>query len=184
MGRQVTREAVKDLIHSTHKMADWNTILFRSIRSSMLLLEQGRKEELIDMVAKDLSRRFDCVRENKEYAVSFSVESVLQELENHLDKRAVLDAAIAECEKIESNIEQLKELQLTVKGIFEKLDDRTKALFEIHDELMRLDGRTCLDYCDCIGVFFPPDVNSIRGDSTLAPAIEAYDLARDVNEML
>jgi hypothetical protein len=185
MKTKVTREAIRDLIKSTGKMVHWNKVFLYSIRKSMLLIEQDREDELIDLVIKDLSKEFSYLSDGEERrAEHITVKMFLRELDYYLDKRAVIDEAIAECEKLESKIERLKELRPIVRDIFEKLDDRIKALFELHDELMRLDGVASLNYQDYVDDFYPESVDALRDDPTFNPALEAYDLAREVNEML
>jgi len=185
MKTQATKEAVKDLIHSTHRTSEWTLKILQAMKIGMPILDEDKEDEAIDLILKVLAEKGSYLAEDGAIeAETIAIQDCINELDYYADKGKVVDAAIAELQDIERKIKRLKTLQPVVKRIFQNLDIRTKAIFTICDELMRADGVTFTDYSGKLDVFRSETIDILRNDPDLAPAIEAYDLAREVNEML
>jgi len=185
MKRRVSQKAIEDMVNSSIRSSSWTLKIFKALIPVLPLIEDGCEETAIDLAIKELGKTTPHLNdEDGIRAEIINLRRVITELQNYADKEAVLDVAIDELAKIERKIKRLKKLRPAVRRIFKNLDPRTRALFSVHEEPIRLDGVTSLDYGDALDVFTFAPIEFLRSDPGLAQAIEAFDLACDVNEML
>jgi hypothetical protein len=109
---------------------------------------------------------------------------LLQELCNYpaTARRAMLNAALAMATTGADASRRLRDMVPEVLAAFQKLDNRTKAILVVLEELHAVHGTTNLDYGGTIpdqltGV----DVEALRQEPDLAPIMQAYDLARIIH---
>lgn len=187
MKRQVSQEAVNDLIASSWKLSHWTLKIFKALKPYLSLIEDNCLEVAMDMSLKDMVKRNyfwpNATTEDIE-AEKILMLRLINELENYTDKEAVLDAGIAELTEIERKIKRLKKLRPVVRKIFKELDPRTKALFTVYEMMISVDGVTSLDYLDALNVFGDDPVDCLKEYPAMAPLLEAYGLAYEVNRAL
>jgi hypothetical protein len=91
----------------------------------------------------------------------------------------VLEAAEALADSEADTIQKLQNLRAAVLAEFQRLDDRTRAILTVLEEL-RAAGRNVTDarFCDIPDELGPVSVDVLRSEPGLTAAIRAYDLAR------
>ncbi len=181
MKTQVDKKAVQDLLkkvfYTPHGVHDIMEILHRILP----LIEQDVDEDTLVRGIVKIELEMDPDQSETRIADdAVFISRCVRELDHHIDKRAVVEAALAEISTIESKAERLKVMQQQVSDIFCKLDDRTKAILEIRAELARVDGEINTDYMNCLDQLGEVSLDVLQGEPDLKPLLEAYGMARTI----
>jgi hypothetical protein len=111
-----------------------------------------------------------------------TVFKCIEELENYVNKRAVIEAAITQTTELQGKVKKLQYMGYAVEQIFKGLDKRTKELLHIFITFLSADGVVTLGYVDKLYDAVETEPELVRSRSELAALVEAYDLAKVIYE--
>jgi len=138
--QKVDEQAVLDLLRST----DRNPERMQAVLEDLLELTpwlDAHAEDIEQMPIGSRPDRGECCSLPKEEIIS-----CMTELCNHVDKRAVIEAALAAVMEIRS----LEGREAQVAEVFKRLDPRTRAILALRDSLSRADGVLGTGYCNAL----------------------------------
>lgn len=190
---QVSEQAVRDLAGKIFLNTNGQIEILKTVRKCLPKIKDGQmpgleiesdnlEQILRAIVDQELKREPNQDRE--ELAVNaMRIWDCLNELDYYIDKKAVLNAAIVQLNELKGKKEKLRLMQGQIENIFKRIDNRTKAFFEIVWELIRTDGVNNTDFANLLNNLGDIDVNVLSNEPELAPLLEAYKLAKDINEV-
>jgi len=185
METRVSTKAVHDLIESVHCSSIQTLKMLRAIKLVLPVLNDGYEETAIGLIVKaSIDEGLIDDDDTSIELETLTIRSLIRELDYYADKEKVLDAAIQGLAGLRSKHRKLRELQPAVKKAFGNLDARTKALFKIYYEITKADDSAGTDFLNELDMFDEQSLDVLQDDPALAPALEAFDLAHEVNELL
>jgi hypothetical protein len=161
-------------------------VIMRSPLCTMAVLEDLLK---LSQVADGDSEVFESAvigsrpgREKARLSAS-GVKECMTELAHYVDKRPVIEAAMAVISSIQTKADHLDSRKEEIAGIFRGLDVRTRAILKVQAELSAVDGVVNTTLCEAVHDVGEVDVEaSLGGDAQLRSLVELYTIAREVNE--
>jgi len=182
---KVTDQAVQDLIDLINLTPAGTREVLETLQDVLSILDTGDEGKAIRVAAQ--IKTIETNRGSIYSKVGFSskyVQRLIRELDHYLDKRSVVEAALAKSCDLEGNNSTLKQMLPEVKAAFGNLDQRTKEIFGVFMELVTVSGNINVDFDNEILEVVTAKPLILRNEPKLAVIIQAYDLARPINHAM
>jgi len=183
MKPQINPQAILDLLRHIDRTTAFRKALLESALEHLDILEDGDEEAFVEVVPEDPRLLYPGLDTPDEMAtVRACIKELALELHNHVDKKALLQAALNALAPHIDRKRKLTALEEKIQRAFRQLDPRTKALIEIRDELLRVDGVCNTAFCRCIDIGQVDVETVLGGDPSLGDLLEAFRLAHSLLE--
>ena len=172
----VDRQAVRELLETIKYTPAGCKEVLETLLAVVPLIEAGEEDQAIEAMAQ-AERERDSIFSKAGAAHTDYIRWIIRELDHYKDKRAMIEAALAEVDRQQDIIDELEALLPIVKAAWLKLDPKIVAAFALYQELASISSEINVDYLNEL-LYVDSDVSLLRDDAMFTLPLRAYDLAR------